>query len=334
MRRPVNRQGIAESESSLMYSIPAERSDSVIREVPIGSPPITAGGENILPFYTFDGTAPNRPLIAAEVYDINPGDWPEALTGTLGGLLDDPALHARTASEEWGVDLVALKLVGTDPNGEGRSPAEAAATAREVADAAGLPLLVYGSENIDRDGEVIAAVTAALAGRQSAVGPALEENYREIAEAALSGSQIVIAKTPIDVNLAKQLNILLNNLGVELDRILIDPNTGALGYGLEYTYSVMERLKLAALRQDDAMTQMPMVADVGTEAWKAKEAKAPAKEEPQWGDERMRGILWEVITAVTLILAGANIVIMRHPEAIRTVRKLIDAFGTGLQGEE
>ena len=166
----------------------------------------------------------------------------------------------------------------------------------------------------------------ATEGKNVVLGPANEDNFKKIGAAALGYKQTVAAKTPIDVNLAKQLNILLSNLGVDVGNIIVDPTTGALGYGLEYTYSVMERFKIAALRQDDGMTQMPLIADVGPEAWKAKEAKAPAADEPQWGDENMRGILWEILTASSLLIAGADILIMRHPEAIKTVRKVIDSL--------
>ncbi|MBU4392145.1 MAG: acetyl-CoA decarbonylase/synthase complex subunit delta, partial [Actinobacteria bacterium] len=164
----------------------------------------------------------------------------------------------------------------------------------------------------------------AAEGKNVVLGPAMEDNYKTIGAAALGYKQTVAAKTPIDVNLAKQLNILLSNLGVDTGKIIVDPTTGALGYGLEYTYSVMERLKLAALQQDDTMTQMPLMADVGVESWKAKEAKFPAADEPAWGDENKRGVMWEIITATTLLVAGADIVIMRHPDAIKTVREVID----------
>lgn len=310
----------------MAFEIPVETTDSRIREVVLGTGGLKVGGENVLPFHLFEGEMPNRPLIGVEVFDDNPTEFPPAVAGPLSEVLSDPVAWAKKAEEEWGADLVVLRLKSTDPKGDDRSPADAARTAREVSQAVSVPVIVYGPEDVDKDGEVLKAVAAACEGKNVVLGPALEDNFKTIGAAALGYRQSVAAKTPIDVNLAKQLNILLTNLGVDIGSIISDPTTGALGYGLEYTYSVMERLKLAALYQDDSMTQIPLLADVGTETWKAKEAKAPAAEEPAWGDEMKRGVLWEILTAVTLLAAGADLVIMRHPEAIRTVREVIDAL--------
>lgn len=301
-----------------------ETSDSRIREVVLGTGDVKTGGENILPFYLWEGDMPRRPLIAVEVYDDNPQEWPEAVTEPLKDVLADPVAWAKKAQDEWGADIIALRLQSTDPKGTDRSAADAAQTTRAVAEAVSIPVIVYGSEDVEKDGEVLKAVATACEGLNVVMGPAKEDNFKTIGAAALGYNQTVAAKSPIDVNLAKQLNILLSNLGVDVGKILVDPTTGALGYGLEYTYSIMERFKIAALRQDDGMTQMPLLADVGPEAWKAKEAKAPAADEPQWGDEKKRGVMWEILTATTLLVAGANVVIMRHPDAIRTVRKVID----------
>jgi acetyl-CoA decarbonylase/synthase, CODH/ACS complex subunit delta len=310
----------------MAFEIPMEKSDSKIREVPLGGGEVKVGGGNVLPFHLFEGDMPNRPLIAVEVYDDNPADWTPVVAEPLSDVLADPVAWAKKAQDEWGADVIALRLRSTDPKGEDKSPEEAAGTAKAVAGAVDIPVIVYGPEDVEKDGETLKAVAQACDGMNVVLGPALEDNYKTIGAAALGYNQTVAAKTPIDVNLAKQLNILLSNLGVELGNIIIDPTTGALGYGLEYTYSVMERLKLAALRQDDGMTQMPLVVDVGVESWKAKEAKAPSEEEPTWGDEEKRGILWEIITASTLLVAGADIVIMRHPDAIKTTRKVIDTL--------
>jgi len=301
-----------------------ETSDSRIREVVLGTGDVKAGGENILPFYLWEGDMPRRPLIAVEVYDDNPEEWPEAVTEPLKDVLSDPVAWAKKAQDEWGADVIALRLQSTDPKGADRPAADAAQTTRAVAEAVSIPVIVYGSEDVEKDGEVLKAVATACEGLNVVMGPAKEDNFKTIGAAALGYNQTVAAKSPIDVNLAKQLNILLSNLGVDVEKILVDPTTGALGYGLEYTYSIMERFKIAALRQDDGMTQMPLLADVGPEAWKAKEAKAPAADEPQWGDEKKRGVMWEILTATTLLVAGADVIIMRHPDAISTVRKVID----------
>lgn len=308
----------------MAFEMPKETTESRIREVPLGRGEAKVGGENVLPFHLFEGEMPNPPRIAVEVYDNNPSDWPPAVAEVLSDVISDPVAWAKKAQDEWGADLIALRLKSTDPKGEDRPAAEAAKTVKAVLEAVNIPVLVYGSEDADKDAEVFKAVAVAAEGDKIIIGPALEDNYKTIGAAALGYKHLVAAKTPIDVNLAKQLNILLSNLGVDVGNIIVDPTTGSLGYGLEYSYSVMERFKIAALRQNDSMTQMPLIADVGPEAWKGKEAKVPASERPDLGDEKKRGLVWEIITATTLLIAGADIVIMRHPEAIKTIRKVID----------
>ncbi|HEY5531236.1 MAG TPA: acetyl-CoA decarbonylase/synthase complex subunit delta [Candidatus Anoxymicrobiaceae bacterium] len=310
----------------MAFEMPKETTESKIREVTLGTGDVKVGGENVLPFYTFEGSMPNRPKIAVEVYDDNPTEWSPVVAGPLADVLSDPVAWAKKAQDEWGADIIALRLKSTDPKGDDRSAEDAAQTAKAVVEAVTIPVIIYGAEDAEKDGEVLKAAAMATEGKNVVLGPANEDNFKKIGAAALGYKQTVAAKTPIDVNLAKQLNILLSNLGVDVGNIIVDPTTGALGYGLEYTYSVMERFKIAALRQDDGMTQMPLIADVGPEAWKAKEAKAPAADEPQWGDENKRGILWEILTASCLLIAGADILIMRHPEAIKTVRKVIDSL--------
>lgn len=315
----------------MAFKMPKQETESKICEVHFGEgdKAVKVGGENCLPFHLFEGQMPNRPLIAVEVYDDNPQEWPSAVAEPLKDVLSDPVVWAKKAQDDWGADVICLKLWSTDPKGDDKPAKEAAETVKEVVEAVNIPVIVYGTQDLDKDGEVIKAAATAVEGKKVILGPAKEDNYKTIGAAAMGYDQLVSAMTPIDVNLAKQLNILLNNLGMDTSNILIDPTTGALGYGLEYTYSVMERLKLAALRQDDKMTQMPLIANVGQEVWKAKEAKAPASEYPAWGDENKRGVMWEIITAVTLLIAGADIVIMRHPEAIKVVQTLIENLMSG-----
>jgi len=289
----------------MAFEMPKETTESKIREVALGTGDLKVGGENVMPFCLFEGEMPNRPLIAVEVYDDNPQDWSPVVAEPMA-------------------DLIVLRLLSTDPNGEDKPAEEAAQTAKAVSEAVDIPVIVYGVEHAEKDSEVLKAVAMATEGKNIVMGPALEDNYKTIGAAAMGYKQTIAAKTAIDVNLCKQLNILLSNLGVDTGNIIVDPTTGALGYGLEYTYSVMERLKLAALQQDDGMTQMPLIADVGLESWKAKEAKAPVTQEPTWGDENKRGVIWEIVTAVTLLVAGADIVLMRHPQAIKITRQVID----------
>ena len=308
----------------MAFNLPVETAKGKIREVVLGTgdKALKAGGETVLPFYLWEGEMPNKPIIAAEVMD-EAAELVPALEKALGDVKGDPVAWAKKAQDEWGVDAIALVLTSTDPKGSDGPADAAAATVAKVVDAVNIPVIVYGTEDLEKDAEVMKAVATKVEGKNVVMGPAKDENHKTIGAAAIGYKQDVCAMTPIDVNLAKQLNILLTNLGMEADKLLIDPTTGALGYGLEYTYSVMERLKLAALYQDDSMTQMPLLANIGNQAWKTKEAKSSEDEYPEWGDPEKRGIMWETVTATALLLAGADVLILRHPESMRLVKQLI-----------
>ncbi|MBA4370084.1 MAG: acetyl-CoA decarbonylase/synthase complex subunit delta [Coriobacteriaceae bacterium] len=312
----------------MSYEAPVERPSGRILTETLGSGDgaVSVGGESALPFYLFDGEMPNRPVIAMEVFDAEPQGWPAAVTDALGDVLADPAAWARACAETHGADLVCVQLASTDPNGADTSPEDAAACVRSVVDAVNVPVIVYGSGNADKDAEVLKKVAEVVSDTPLAIGPAVEDNYKAVTAAALGYGHTVIAETPIDVNMAKQLNILITQMGLPAERILIDPSTGSIGYGIEYGYTVMERLRLAALGQNDAMTQMPMIVNLGKEAWRTKEARATQDEEPAWGDGAKRGVLWEACTAITMALAGADVLVMRHPEAVRLVRTAIDGL--------
>jgi len=315
----------------MAFTEPLEKYNGRIREVTIGGEgsQIVVGGETALPFCFYEGEFPHKPIIAMEVYDNAPADWPPALVDELSDVISDPVSWAKKCQDEYKADAICLQLASTDPNGENRGPEDAANTVKAVNDAISVPLIVYGSGNAEKDAEVLKKVAGAVEGRTIIIGPAVEENYKPATAAAMGYNHVVAGNTPIDVNMAKQLNILMTQLGLDAQNIIIDPTTGALGYGLEYSYSVMERLRLAALQQDDKMTQMPMISNVGKEAWRAKEAKIGEDEEPTWGDPRKRGILWEAITAISLLLSGADVLIMRHPEAVVLVRKALDKLERG-----
>ncbi len=315
----------------MAFAEPLEQYNGKIREVTIGGgdSQIVVGGETALPFCFYEGEFPHKPMIAMEVYDNAPADWPPSLLDELSDVISDPVSWAKKCQDEYKADAICLQLASTDPNGENRSPEDAVEVVKAVKDAISVPLLVYGSGNADKDAEVLKKVAGAVEGESIVVGPAVEDNYKPTAAAAMGYNHIVSGNTPIDVNMAKQLNILMTQLGLDAQSIIIDPTTGALGYGLEYSYSVMERLRLAALQQDDKMTQMPMISNVGKEAWRAKEAKIGEDEEPTWGDPRKRGILWEAITAISLLLSGADVLMMRHPEAVTLVRKALDKLERG-----
>lgn len=308
----------------MSFQAPTESYSGKIREIKLGSETqVAVGGENTLPFYTFEGSIPNGPKIAMEVYDTEPVNWAGELKEVIGDVWGDPVAWAKKCESEFGADMICLQLAGTDPNGANRSVDEAVATVKAVIDAVSIPVMVYGSGNADKDSEVLKAVAEATQGKNVAIGPAVEDNYKSIAAAAIGFGSKVAGETPIDVNMAKQLNILMSNLGVSVDNLLVDPSTGALGYGLEYCFSVNERIKLAALTQNDNMLQSPTIGNLGREVWKAKEAKISQEEAPQWGDQKKRGIIWETLTATAVMLSGADILIMRHPEAVRLIKNAI-----------
>lgn len=307
------------------FKAPVESYNGKIREATIGTgdKAVIAGGENTLPYYLFEGEMSCKPVIAMEVYDTPPENWPETALEPYEDVLNDPAAWALKCQNEYGADLICLQLAGTDPNKQDRSADESAETVKKVLGAINIPLIVYGSGNLEKDAEVLKRVAEVAQGHNLLIGAAEEDNYKTIAAAAMGFQHNVVGLSPIDVNMAKQLNILMTQLGLEPERLVIDPTSGALGYGLEYCYSVMERLRLAALQQNDSMTQMPMISNLGKEVWRQKEARATIDEEPTWGDPAKRGILWEAMTATALLMAGSDILVMRHPEAVKLIRQLM-----------
>jgi acetyl-CoA decarbonylase/synthase complex subunit delta len=309
-----------------------------ILEVKLGAGPgeggtrgktVTVGGETTLPFLHFEGRIPNKPVVAVEVSDRKPDDWSELLLKAWGDVLADPAAWAAEA-EKAGADLIALSLDSAHPERGNTGAKEARETVRRVLQATTLPLIVYGPGQKEQDNEVLVAAAEEAAGERIALGNCEEKNYRTAVAAALANNHVVIAKTPIDVNLAKQLNVLIGDMGMPRDRIIVDPTTGALGYGLEYTYSVMERVRLAALTGDAAL-QQPLIVTAGFEAWRAKEARTGDGVPAQWGDWAERALLWEANTSVTLLETGADILVLRHPQAISLVKQAIDRLMTGAQ---
>ena len=310
----------------MAFQPPVETYKGHILEVALGD--LSMGGESAFPFHPFDGAMPNRPLVAFEVWDEAPEDWSPVLNDVYGDVYGDPAAWARRVVNEYGADLLYLRLKSTDADGSAVPPAEAAAAARVIVEAAGVPAIVVAPGEPDHVAEVLKAVAEALAGLPVVIGNAVEANYRSVGAAALGYGQSVVVFSPIDVNLAKQLNVLITRLGLADEKLLMDPTTGALGYGLDYSYTVFERSRLAALAQNDAKMQLPMLALPGQEAWKTKEGRTPEAELPGTGDLKTRGLMWESMTAVALMLAGANVLVLRHPEAAELLRKTMDALGS------
>ena len=315
--------------------IPLEKYPGAVRAITLGATPaeggtrsrtITVGGEKSLPFMHFEAPMPHPPVVAIEIRDRKPEDWSPLLLETWGEAMNDPATWAK-AAETAGADLIQLALsltdagVGDNP-GQPNTPAKAVAAVKAVLAATGLPVIVYGPGQAELDNELLVPVAEAAKGERVVLGICEDKNYRTIVATALANGHLVTARAPMDVNLSKQLNILIHDMGMPLDRILMDPTTGALGYGIEYGYSVMERLRLAAL-QGDAMTQLPMIVTPGFEAWKTKESKVGEGVPAAWGDWLNRALHWETLTAVSLLESGADIVVLRHPESVRRVKMAI-----------
>ena len=297
-----------------------------IREVTLGhgENTITVGGRACFPFHSFEGEAPRLPRVAMEVWDKDPSeDWSEAAKAPFAGVLSDPAAWARKCVAEYGAEAIVIQTKSADPNADNKPAAEVAAVVKRVVDAVDVPVVVWGVANHEKDVEVLRLVSEQCAGKHLALSPVEEGDYKQIGAACLGYKHVVVASSPIDVNLAKQLNILLGNLGVNAQETIIDPTTGGLGYGLEYTYSVMERIMQAALTQEDEKLQQPIIVNVGNEVWKSKEANLSAAEAPELGDPETRGVLMESIAAVDLLLAGADILVLRHPESVKLVKKYI-----------
>ncbi len=302
----------------MSFAIPTITYSGTIKQVTIGSgaSAVTAGGESCYPFYTFEGAMPNPPKIAFEVWDYAPEDWPDWAVEPYRDVINDPAAWAKKAVEKYGAGMIALLLKSADPNGMNRAVEDVVSTVKAVSDAISVPLIVWGCANDEKDAALLRRAAEVCEGKRIALGPVTEKNYKQIGAMAIGYNQVVIASTPIDVNLAKQLNILLGNLGVPEGRLLIDPTTGGLGYGLEYSYSVIERDRMAALTQEDVKLQTPIICNLGNEVWKTKEAKTRQEDNPKLGDPKKRAVLMESVAAVTLAIAGADLLIMRHPDSI------------------
>jgi acetyl-CoA decarbonylase/synthase complex subunit delta len=309
----------------MTFQVPRTTYTGKIKEIKLGKgdKALTVGGETAYPFYLFEGTMPHVPRIAMEVYDCPPEEWPEAALEPFAGVTDDPVAWAKKCISDYGAEMICLQLASIDPNGLNRGADEAAETVKRVADAIDVPLIVWGTANHEKDSEVFRKVAEVCQGKNLIIGPVEEGDHKKIGAAAIGYHHTVAASSPIDINLAKQLNILLGNLGVPDDLLIMDPTVSGIGYGIEYAYSVMERMRMAALTQQDDKLQFPIICNIAKEVWKTKEAKIPESEDPKLGDARKRGILLEAMSATVLLLAGADILVMRHPEAIKLVKQII-----------
>ena len=283
---------------------------------------ITVGGETTLPFLTFEGEIPHPPVIAGLVVDVVPEDWPDVLKSAIGDVIHSPADWARKCVEEWKTDLVCLKLLGPDPQGKNLSRDEAAKTVKAVLEAVDVPLIIWGCGDEEKDNEVLPECSQAAKGENCLIGPATETNYRTMGAIGTADKHKLIAEAPVDINIAKQVNILLQDAGFNLSDVVMCQVTAALGYGFDYVYTIFERVRIAGLKGDKHMA-LPQIANVGWEAWKVKEALADEDVLPGWGKLKDRGPRWEATTAAGYLQAGADIVTLAHPDSIAVARETI-----------
>ncbi len=286
---------------------------------------LKVGGANCMPFHLWEGVMPNRPLVAMEVFDAISEKYPTVLRNIYGDLLNRPAEMARVCVEKYGADLINVRLDGTHPGKEHRTPEEAVNLVKEVLATVHVPLIVTGHNHYVKNNEVLKSIAQACAGENLLFNWVEQDNYRTIAGAAVAYGHCVVAQSPIDVNIGKQLNILLTNMDVKPERIIMDPMTGATGYGIEYTYSVMERIRLTGL-DGDRMLAAPMIVSPGQECARIKEYRAQGADFPAWGNLERRAALWEFSAAVSLLYAGADILIMYHPEAAMALKNTLLAL--------
>ena len=296
------------------YKAPLETFSGKVKEVVIGKSEdaIKVGGESVLPFHFFEGTIENRPRIALELYDIEPQGWAESVIEPYKDVISDPVAWAKKCLD-YGADLVCIRLMSTDPAGANGSADKAAEVVKKVVSAIKAPVIVCGSGDEAKDVDVLTKVAEVCDGENLLLGPLVKENYDPISKAALEHGHSIIAQTPLDINLEKELNVkLLKTFPPE--KIVIDPLSSGLGYGMEYSFTIMERTKHIGIMFGDATMQMPIIADLGGECWKTKQAKENEKQ----------GLLWESITALDLLLAGANILVLRHPESCKLMKEVIE----------
>ena len=289
-----------------------------------GDNAIVIGGQNVLPFYTFDAPIENAPKIGVEVSDLA-ASWDVASLKEFYAGCTTMADYAKKAESIEGCDFICLNFVGADPNGANRSVADCVADAKAVAEVVTKPMVVMGCKNLDKDGELLAALAEALSGKNVLFMSAKNENYKTVgASVALANGQKLGAETADDINLAKQLNIMLKGLNVNPESVVMDIGTAAVGYGYEYAASTFDRIRLAALAQGDADLQMPILAAVCNDTWGVKESTASEADEPAWGDREERAISMEIATAVADLTGGADAVVLRHPASVATVKKFIN----------
>lgn len=285
---------------------------------------VTVGGETTLPMLTFEGEIPYKPVIAGTVVDIVPDRWPECLRKAIGDVINSPAEWAQKLVEEDKVELISLHLYGADPTGHNRDADKCAEVVRNVLETVGVPLIIWGCGNDEKDNEIMPVCSNAAKGENCLLGSAREKNYKTMAAIAIADGHKLIGEAPVDINIAKQVNILLEDAGFSLQNIVMNQVTAALGYGFDYVYTIFERVRIAGLKGDKYMA-LPQLADVGWETWKVKEPTADEADLPAgYGSVELRSFRWEATTAIGYLNAGADIVTLAHPLSIKYVRWMRD----------
>jgi len=316
----------------MTFEIPQEKNPGRVIEVTLGatsseggsrSHTVTIGGSTALPFHFFEGRLPHRPRVAMEVFDSPPPKFPAVLRDVFMDVIDAPGEMAKKCVEQFGAELISIRLEGTHPEKGDKSPEEAAETVRQVLECVSVPLIITGHSHFEKNNTVMKKICEITAGENCLINYVETDNYKTIAAACIAYNHTLVAQSPIDVNLAKQLNILLTDMDFPRERIVMDPLTGALGYGLEYTYSIMERIRIDGLA-GDGMLAFPMLVNAGYETALIKEARTPQDENPDWGSLEDRLVHWELATAMSLLVAGAELLILYHPRTVSIVKKKID----------
>jgi acetyl-CoA decarbonylase/synthase complex subunit delta len=276
---------------------------------------VKIGGQSSL--FWFEGGIKNRPVVTFDVFDVAP-PLPKAIREHVEDVWHSPSEWAKKAVK-LGADLVTIHLTSTDPNNKDTSPKEAAKVVEEMLQAVDVPLVIGGSGTPEKDPLVLEKCAEVAEGERCLLASAnLDLDYKRIAKAAIKYKHNVLSWTSMNINDQKSLNKLLFDEGLTKEQIVQDPTTGALGYGLDYTYSIIERMKIGALKNDEEL-QMPISCGV-TNAWGARESWL---KNDDWGPREYRGPLWEIMTGTAVLMAGADIMMMLHPLAVKTVKDII-----------
>ncbi len=291
---------------------------------------ITLGGENALPYY-FDGEMPHRNYVTMDVFDM-PIGMAKSVKENYEDVINDPADWAKKVVNDFNADMVTIHLISTDPLINDTPASEAAKVVEDVLQAVDVPIVIGGSGNPQKDPEVLEKAAEVAEGERVLLASAsLNQDYERVAKAAIDYGHVVLSWTQLEINAQKELNRkLMKKCGVPRDSIVMDPTTAALGYGLDYAYTNMERMRLAGLMGDDELT-FPMSSGT-TNAWGARESwmkESPLKEDSDWGPREYRGPIWEIITGLTLSLAGNDLFMMMHPTSVEVLKEITQTlFGS------